>query len=304
MVEPGIEKAEKAKRRLKDKKQIIDSVTELQTESQNNRGRVAALANPLNADTTIITSEQHYLPRSSIVMRLLEIRDDPIRYFFPTQPKGTSTIFSAGPPGLNPELAELFSRSVPSSPLKRKGASVDDSPSKRSRREEVEVPRRAESLARSEGHINLDGDVVGYDGGIDFGDQSAHLEEFQLDVPEVDQELGEGREKSVLTDKSRQSSLALDADYEERLVDGSCPVAIFDVSQPSQAQGVDGDQDEPENEKGYSKNTIKALSLIRRVLQPVGDEDAQAKTISFKNMTNNVCHLPPQVCIQLTVNTT
>lgn len=307
MTQPSIEKAEKAKRRLKDKKQIIDSVTELQTESQSNRGRAGVLANPLNKDTAIITSEQHYLPRSSIVMRLLEIRDDPIKHFLPTQSKGSNTIFSAAPPGLTPELAELFAHSIPSSPLKRKGASADDSSSKRSRREGVELPRRADSLAPSEGHINVDGDALGYDG-IDFGDQSAQLEEFQWDIPEADQDLGEGRAKSVVTDKSRQSSLAPDADYQERKVDGSCPVGIFDVSQPSQtqmSQGADRDQDEgdlPENEKGYSKNTIKALSLIRGELQPADDENAQAKTISFTNMTTNVCHLSQQICIHLTDN--
>jgi len=117
---PPAEKPEKVKRRPKDKKQIIDAVTEIQNQLRDNRGRAAALANPLNTDTSIITSEQHYLPRSSIVMRLMEIRDDPISYFLPTQAKGTSSIFSAAPPGLTPELAALFARSMPSTPLKRK----------------------------------------------------------------------------------------------------------------------------------------------------------------------------------------
>jgi len=290
---PGAERPEKVKRRPKDKKQIIDAVTELQNQLQNNRGRAAALANPLNLDTSIITSKQHYLPRSSIVMRLMEIRDDPINYFLPTQAKSTSNIFSAAPPGLTPELATLFARSMPSTPVKRKGPSGDDSPNKRSRREEVEVARRAESAAPSEGHINLE-EGLGYDGDITFGDQSALVEDFQL---EVDQDLGGGREKSVVTDRSRQSSLAPGAVDYDHVVDGSCPVSIFDVGQPSQtqaSQGAERDQEEgdtTENEKGYSKNTVKALGLIRRELQPAGDEEEAGKFMSFKKMAVNVRRL-------------
>lgn len=228
-------------------------------------------------------------------MRLLEIRDDPITHFLPTQLKGHSAVFSAAPPGLTPELTELFARSIPSSPLKRKGPQIDDSPSKRSRRGEVELPRRAESRAPSDvpGNLedNLEGDALNFDGGINFGDQVAEVDDFQL---QVDQDLGDGREKSVVTDKSRQSSLAPGVDYEEQVIDGSCPVAIFDIGQPSQtqpSQGVDKEVDEgdiPENDKGYSRNTIRALSLMRRELQPDGEEDSPRKTMSFKKMTTKV----------------
>jgi cohesin complex subunit SCC1 len=264
---------------------------------QSNRGRAAANANPLNTDTSTITVEQHYLPRSSIVMRLLQIRDDPINYFLPTHVKGNSTVFSVAPPGLTPELAQLFARSVPTSPLKRKGAPIDDSPSKRSRGE-VELPRRAESQAPSDIPGNLEGDALGFDGGISFGDQTAPIDDFQLDIPDVNQDLGEVREKSVVTDRSRQSSVAPGADYEEHVIDGSCPVAIFDVGQPSQtqpSQGGDKDPDEgdiPDNDKGYSKNTIKALGLMRRELQP-SDDALQTKTMSFKKMTTSVRSLSP-----------
>lgn len=277
------EKVEKAKRRQKDKKQIIDDVTELQNESQSNRGRPAANANPLNTNTTIITVQQQYLPRSSIVMRLLEIRDNPVNHFLPTQLQGSNTAVSVAPPGLTPELAQLFARSLPTSPPKRK-VSIDDSPSKRSRRGTVELPRRAESAALSDVRGQLEGDTVGFDGAISFGDQSAHIDDFQLDIP-ADQDLGEDREKSVLTD-------APGTEYEEYVVDDSCPVAVFDVSQPSQTQPSQGgekdpdDGDIPDNDKGYSRNTIKALGLMRRELQPDGDKIP--KTMSFEKMTTNV----------------
>ena len=73
-VEPNPEAppTEKAKRKQKDKKQIIDSVTELQNGiAAGNRGRAGAHANPLNTDVSSIISPQHFLPRSAIVMRLL-----------------------------------------------------------------------------------------------------------------------------------------------------------------------------------------------------------------------------------------
>jgi len=75
-------------------------------------------------------------------------------------------------------------------------------------------------------------------------------------------------------------------------LDATCPVSIFDISQPSQSQAVDAEQDQvelPESDKqGYSKNTIKALGLIRRELQPAVDEvdDQGTKAMSFKQMSN------------------
>ena len=40
--------------------------------------------------------------------------------------------------------------------------------------------------------------------------------------------------------------------------------------------------------KGYSKNTVKALSVIRRELQPAEDEEDEEKVMSFKQMANKV----------------
>jgi len=71
------------------------------------------------------------------------------------------------------------------------------------------------------------------------------------------------------------------------------PWPFFDVGQPSQTQPSQGgdkdldDGDTLDNNEGYSKNTIKALGLMRNELQPDGDEISQAKTMSFKKMTTN-----------------
>ena len=71
-------------------------------------------------------------------MRLLEIRADPLAHFFPTKTTPDGTFFFAGPPGLVPELAEMFM--FESKPLiqKRRGASPAGRAAKRPRLEEEE----------------------------------------------------------------------------------------------------------------------------------------------------------------------
>ncbi|KDR75442.1 hypothetical protein GALMADRAFT_249501 [Galerina marginata CBS 339.88] len=285
--------AEKPKKKIKDRKQIIDSVTELHNgiPLASNRGRGGGTANPLNTDTTSITSTHHFLPRSSTVMRLLEIRDDPLTYFLPTQAKVHGTFFSAAPPGLTQELADLFIRPVASiSVQKRKGLSPDGSPSKRPRREEVEMPRRA-SVPPVEDGLNVDRSALDIDAAFEFADQSGTIDDFQLDFPEVGMDLDQQRAKSVLTDRSRLSSLGpgeID-DPDHIAVDATCPVSIFDISQLSQNQAPDAEQDQvdtTDNDKqGYSKNTVKALGLIRKELQPAVNEE-ERKVMSFRQMSN------------------
>ncbi|KAF9481568.1 hypothetical protein BDN70DRAFT_854995 [Pholiota conissans] len=286
---------EKARRKMKDKKQIIDSETELKRLAGDN-------ANPINTDVSTIISAQHFLPRSAIVMRLLEIRDDPVTYFLPTAAKGNSNLFSAAPPGLAPELADLFVRPAPGTTpqQKRKGVSPGPSPSKRARLDEVEMPRRAESIAPSEGGmINADAFGQSMDTGFEFPDQSGMVDDFQLELPEADVHLEQERAKSVVSDKSRFSSLDPDGLDSTRHAnyDGTCAISIFDVSlqtqQTQQSQAV-GEQEQQEpvevvgsDKHGYSKNTVKALGLIRRELQPAADEEEEEapEALSFKQMS-------------------
>ena len=286
-----------SKKKPRDRKQIIDSVTELQngTSSNANRGRAAGNANPLNVDITNIISQQHFLPRSSIVMRLLEIRGDPVTYFLPTQSKGNAVLYSAAPPGLAPELAQLFTRPVPGATShKRKGSSPGQSPSKRLRRDDVEVARRDASLAPSDMVFNGDNELPAVDGSFQFPDHAGAMDDYQLELPDVGIQLEDGRARSVFTDRSRLSSLGPEGlDDVDRAIDLNCPVSIFDVSQPTQTQAPEDDQDQadvPEtNRQGYSKNTIKALGLVRRELQPGANENADGpKVMSFKQMSTNV----------------
>lgn len=285
--------AAKAKRKPKEKKQIIDAVTELEDgPGARARGRNAGLGAPMTKDVSNILTEHHFLPRSSVVMRLLEIRDDPLAHFLPTKVTPKGTFFCAGPPGLAPELSEMFLRPVNNAfaQHKKRGASPSRGPNKKPRLEgdeDVEQGVRAGSVAPS---IGLGSDVLGMGpDGFDFGDQGGMgMDDFQMDVG------GDMyRGKSVgLTDLSRLSTPMADGippeDGEETYADLACPIATFDL-RPSQSQTADKEAEAADNEgKGYSKNTVKALTIIRKELQPVAQDEAVDKVLSFRKMSDKV----------------
>ena len=298
-----------AKKR-KEKKQIIDSVTELADGPgpRVGRGRNAGLGAAVNQDVSDIVTEHSYLPHSSLVMRLLEIRDDPLAHFLPTRVTPHGTFFSAAPPGLAPELADMFMRPLASlQPSKRRGASPEKPPSKKRRVEgsvagdddaELEDVRRAGSRAPS---LALGSDVYGGPSagpGMDFqfdeGGMGMGVDDFQMDVPELGGPEERARSKSAapLSPLSRLSTPPPDPlveEGEESHADATCPIALFDdrvasSQAPTQSQASAEPSDDG---KGYSKNTVKALTLIRRELQP-SPEEQEDKYMSFNHMAQKV----------------
>ena len=284
----------KAKRKPKEKKQIIDSVIELADGPGARAGR--GLGAPVIRDISDILAEQHFLPRSTMVMRLLEIRDDPLAHFLPTKVTPEGTFFCAGPPGLAPELSELFMRPMQGGlPSKKRGASPDKGGRKKPRveegtheEEEVEQGRRDASIAPS---VAIPSDALGGrasfapEGGFDFGDVSGGVDDFRMDVggdfPVAHDEMGAERARSVApSERSRLSTPAVDAEEGEgTYADVSSAIAVFDVrSSQSQEPANDGES------KGYSRNTVKALGIIRRDLQP--EDDEQEKMISFAQVSH------------------
>jgi cohesin complex subunit SCC1 len=294
-------KPSKVKRKLKEKKQIIDSVTELEGGPGAKVGkRNGGLGAPVTTDVSGILTEQHFLPRSSVMMRLLEIRDDPIAHFLPTKVTPNGTFFCAAPPGLAPELAELFMRPITTLSSKRRGASPDKGSNKRPRLDgsvngdaEIEHARRDGSLAPSIGaRSDLMGRAgsIGPDGAFDFGDQNATgLEDYQLEVPELEVDVrGKSAAPSELSRLSTpmQDGMAFDEGV-ETYADAACPIVMFDVK--TQSQAVDNEVEPVENEgKGYSKNTVKALGIIRKELKPVDGEEDEDKVLSFRKMADKV----------------
>ncbi|KAI0072661.1 hypothetical protein K474DRAFT_1628650 [Panus rudis PR-1116 ss-1] len=290
----------KVKRKPKEKKQIIDTVTELANGpgARVGRGRGAA-ALPPPPDVSEILTEHQFLPRSTLAMRLLEIREDPLSHFLPTKVTPNGTFFCAAPPGLAPELQELFMRPVQSLSAQKRRASPEKepeqppSPSKRARTEgsvageeieDVEQARRASSVAPS---IALGSEALGgrasIGPGLEFPDTGG-VEDFQMDIPEFEMQADllpeeRARSKSVLSELSRLTTPAPEAEGEETYADASCPIAIFDDrSSSTQDQSSQASSDD-----GYSRNTVKALAIIRRELQPTPEEPE--KVMSFKKMS-------------------
>ncbi|KAJ6593844.1 Rec8 like protein-domain-containing protein [Mycena capillaripes] len=295
---PDVNKPSKVKRKLKEKKQIIDSVTELEGGPGAKVGkRNGGLGPAVTTDVSGILTEQHFLPRSSVMMRLLEIRDDPIAHFLPTKVTPNGTFFCAAPPGLAPELAELFMRPITTLSSKRRGASPEKSPNKRPRLdgsvngdEEIEHGRRDGSLAPSiAARSDLQGRASSMAPEIEFGDQgTAGLDHYLLEVPpelEVDVR-GKSAAPSEYSRRSTpmQDGMAFDEGVES-YADAACPIVMFDVK--TQSQPVENDAEPVENEgKGYSKNTVKALGIIRKELKPVDEDEDEVKTLSFRKMAD------------------
>lgn len=304
--------AAKSRRKPREKKQIIDAVTELAEGpgARIGRGRAAGGDTQVK-DVSGIVTEHHTVPRSALVMRLLEIREDPIAHFLPTKSTPLGTYFCAAPPGLAPELSEMFMRPIQTyATSKRRGGTPEKPPSKRRRVEEsvagddeIEQVRRAGSVAPS---VGLGSEVLGRASpALDFNfDTTGGVEDFQMEVPDVEMMGGEmgvadtglerARSKSVLSALSRLSTPAPEGvplrEGDESYADVVCPIAIFDeasAQSQSQSQGTDGAPSD--DGKGYSRNTVKALSLIRKELQPVaGDEEDRDMVMSFQKMTVKV----------------
>ncbi|TCD70338.1 sister chromatid cohesion protein 1 [Steccherinum ochraceum] len=303
--------AAKGKRKPREQKQIIDAVTELADGpgARGGRGRNALGAAP-NVDTSGILTEHAFLPRSTLVMRLLEIRDDPLAHFMPTRTTANGTFLCAAPPGLAPELQELFMRPVQTltGPKRRSSQEPPESPIKKRRTEGSVAPEgddvdvddleqgRRESRAPS---VAVGSEAFGgrasVGPGFDFGDQSGPVDDFQMDVPEFEMDAGIGmepehraRSKSVLSELSRLSTPAPEnaplEEGEETYADAKCPIAIFDDRGSSQSQDT-VTQASSDDGKGYSKHTVQALGIIRRELQPAPDSD-EPKVMSFKKMSD------------------
>ena len=219
-------------------------------------------------------------------------------------------MFNAGPPGLAPELAEMFMRPITNLTLsKRRGEDANDRPKKKARVEgsvngdasEVEVARRAGSIARS---IGLGSDIVpGTGGDIDFGgmEGGTGMDDIQMDIdlqPDLSGDIVNVPEIPVTPkggDETRVSTPAADlAEDLETYADLDCLIAAFDI-RPTQSTAQDqpldeqNDGDEVDQKKGYSKNTVKALSIIRKELDPVTNPDGGEKVLSFAHLSEKVC---------------
>jgi len=236
-------------------------------------------------------------------MRLRKIRDDPLAHFLPIKHTPNGSFFCAGPPGLNPELANLFMQQLHhSTAQKRQGAAIDKTSNKRARLgeqdevdDEIEQARRAGSLASGLGlGIDImDPRGVSLDDHFDGGQQFMNDLEVGSKEPEVVPiDLNLERPLSVAPSELTQFSTSglnevfLD-ENEESYASVDCPIATFDPRPIStQAQTQDEIDETVDEGKGYSKNTVKALALVRKELRV--EEGSSEKMISFRQMADKV----------------
>ena len=286
-------KRKPATKKLVEKKQVIDDVTELEG-GPKGRGRAGGDLGPaVNKDVSSILTEPRYLPSSRTVARLHEIRHDPLAHFMPIKDTADGKFFFAGPPGLAPELLELFMFPANNATTKRRAVSPDgDARSPKKRRveqtaedeDDVELGRRDGSRAPS---MAMGSDIFGGADpgpGLDMGD-GGDLGLGDFDMPAYDDEPA-----LALHDETRLSTPGVDGEIPdvedgEAYVDLSCPIALFDSSQATQEQRAAEEAAAADSKnKGYSKNTTRALQILRRELAPVGGVPRE-EPVSFVKMS-------------------
>ena len=267
-------------------------------------GRGAGVFARNDRDISDILTQHQYLPRSALVMQLMEIRSDPLAYFMPTKVTPQGTFVYAGPPGLSGELAEMFMRPALPTPGRKQpkppSAGKKRKVSGRESEEDEEEVERMRKRAHVPESIGVPSDALRHmslEPGLEF-ESGAPVEEFSMpaveDVPMPDvsverEEIPRPRSVSIApSHRSRMSTPALENppfdETEPAYADLACPIAMFDErGGPSQAPS------EPETQrdgKGYSRNTIKALGLIRGELQV--EEGGSENVMSFNEMANKV----------------
>lgn len=258
-------------------------------------------------------------------MALLEIRKDPVAYFMPTIVRPEGNMFYAGPPGMVPELAEMFM--VPARGTRRRQESqpADTRPPKKPRttaatpeeeeeEEDVQQRRRDSAAPPSEGFGGV-GDIsdnFGADTTADFGgagmefdqpfelggDEGGMGEPMEIDVagPATPKARASVRRSVAPADDTR-STPGLGDDVGEGYDPDACPIGVFDqrkkegeTQTQTQTQSLESDDMEDSraqmSNKGYSKNTVTALGILQRGLE--GDADEDEKYLSFAKLSNNV----------------
>lgn len=275
----------KPKRAPRGQKQIIDDVTELSPLPAARARAGHGLGAPIAQDVSSITISHPSLPRTALAIHMQEILRDPIAYYMPTVADG---FINFAPKGLSKELQGLFIAPARSggSPLKRK-ADANGHASKKPRlgteEDDVEQGRR-ESVAPSAGGPGRSSSIVGGDAGLDF--------DHQFDAGGLDMDFEGGFDVDV-SKRSVTGTPGPDFEDEDAYADPDCTIAMFGAK-PSQTQTQTQASDELElpadgNEgKGYSKNTVKALGVLRKELAPSDDDADSAKVASFNGMANKV----------------
>ncbi|KAM0749226.1 hypothetical protein T439DRAFT_348764 [Meredithblackwellia eburnea MCA 4105] len=268
-------------KKQKLRKQVVDRVTELDWEAGNKAA--------VEARKELLFAEPKFLPRSRTHLRLLERASDP-SFYLPKPLDATGNMYLFAPPGVAPQHEHLFKFSSRRALIKAQG---------RERSPDNEVEQGRDRVGSPDGFdFNQDfggggaDDSFGMEGGAGFGDDLGGHDDFQFDLDEgevgreeVEQERAAKRQKMI-----REHEAAIDAagdevrDVEEEeeegqggFTDSVGALAVFDQQQASATQTqtqtqVTGDDDEDgDRAKGaWSKNTMKAVGVLRSEVKKEG----------------------------------
>lgn len=294
-MDDGVNK--KPPRKKPQKKQIVDSVIELDDGPGLRPGRNGTMESQPKRDLSDILTEQRFLPQSRTVMRLMEIRDDPLGHFFPTKNTPNGTFLYAGPAWLNPKLAELYLQPIANLHAKRPRAGEDQGANKKARLENgdegmvdgVEFPRGASVAPSMHGGSDHGRMSMGPDMGMDFNDMGGMGMDFGDQVGLGDFSTGPLIEEDE-RDRLSTPGIGLDAEPIESYSDASCKIAIFDNNH---SQAPEQDASGPDQSSlGFSKNTKKAIAFLRKDLDVANTLPGDEK-VHFNDVAQKVCIIVP-----------
>ncbi|WWD00285.1 hypothetical protein V866_007195 [Kwoniella sp. B9012] len=249
-------------------------------------------------DLSAILGEERYIPSDPEAVRLQEIMADPSSHFLPIIKIGGENMIFAGPQGLAPELAELFT--FPSNVLRRSRGTEEEGEraSKRPRIEGEEEEEDIENVRRvvrgSEVPFEMPSgygiEGMGGDDSFAFQPENLPYEEPLLTTPRAERVLPREREPSIAY--SRAESIAREIQYGGEA--GEFTLSMFDsrtsaaareeFSQLSQSQlSTPTKSSEKTTASGFSKSTSMAMGLLRKELDAIEEED---KVVSFEQLAD------------------
>ena len=246
-------------------------------------------------DRSDILTEERYIPSDPELIRLQHIMADPSAYFLPTLNVGGEAMIYAGPQGLVPELAELFT--FPSTILRRQPQDREEPTAEEERtpkrprlesqhdEDDVEMARRASVLPSEHGFPGFE-DQGQFDLSMGFGPQDDFSFDLGLETELVTpRKRPEPRPRSPSLAPSRAESIARAIQFGEE--EGGHPLAMFDSRLEPESLGETPQKSsvvESRTSAGYSKNTGMAMGLLRRELEAIEQE----KVVSFEKVADKV----------------
>ena len=282
-----------ARRKVREKRQIVDSITELQDDIESSYPRFDDTQDAIGT-----MAEQQFLRKSPIVLRLLEVHKNPAIHFFNGKGKQQNAFHCAAPSGLQPELTRLFMRPTRRHLAKKRSLSPSGYlSSKRPRTENIEgIPDVELEYGRKDASptasLRLGSDVLRRSIDLDIApiiaeDRATHPDEemdvrpdtfeLELDMPSTYPHVLKSPQEPALTHVVNKT-----------LTDDSCPLAVLGSGPLHHSQDA-----EPSVGRGsFSKNTLRAMEIIRKELSPSAP-GGKAKTLNFQALSDKACQYFP-----------